>query len=200
VKTRSRFTFVVLAMAMAMLLSSCWQIARIGVTDWTLSIDEDTKTRIRLDLIKGNPELTGDAYGVVVVGWEGTQLRSGGRQFDPLGNFGGPFTGVKDTNLRTQILAGAGCAVGGTTVADISGDFSMWQVWRTPSQIDFSSITQDDALRFKQFFRPAAGAIAGLPTGFIIITGSWADDGDGVVEAFELYCQSTYAGSLYVAE
>jgi hypothetical protein len=153
-----------------------------------------------MDLIKGNPELTGDAYAFVVLGFDDAQLRSGGRQWDPLGNFGGPYTGVNDTNLRTQLLGGAGCAVGGTTVADIQADFTAWRVWRTPSQIDFSAITQDDVLRFKQFFRPAAGAVSGIPTGFIFITGSWSDDGDGVVEAFELYCQSTYAGSLYIAE
>jgi hypothetical protein len=199
-RTRSRFTLVAAAAVLALLLSSCWQISRVSVNRWVISVDADTKSAVTLDLIKSNPELTSEGYAFLVIGYDSSQMRNAGRTWDTQGNYGGPFSGVKDGSLRNQLLAGSACSLGqDTNLSDLEGDFPTWIVFRTANQIDFATVTQDDVLRVKQFFKPANGAITPLPGAFVFVSGWWGDANDnGVVNAFEVQCQATYGGALFV--
>jgi len=194
VRKRSRLTLIVLAVVMAMVLSSCWQIRRVGVNKWVITVS-DTAT-VTLDLAKDLPDQSVVGYPFVLVGFS-SNLRNAGKKWDAQGNFGGPETGVKDQSLKLSLLGDEGfCDVGGALISDIASGYSNWIALRMSTEIDLDTVAADAVLRFKHSLGIASGATVPDAGTFIYITGVWGDDGDLVAEAGETVCQSTYNGTL----
>ena len=193
-RKRSRLTLVVLAVVMAMVLSSCWQIRRVGVNTWEITVS-DTAT-VTLDLAKDVPDQDTVGYPFVIVGFS-SNLRNAGKKWDAQGNFGGPETGVKDQSLKVSLLADEGfCSIGGALMSDISSGYTNWVAFRMSSEIDLGTVAAGEILRFKHSLGVAAGATVPEQGNFIYITGLWGDDGDLVAEAGETICQWSYNGTI----
>ena len=197
-RNRSRLTLLVLAIVMALVLSSCWQIRRVGVNKWQITIAETTT--VTLDLAKDDPDSTVVGYPFVLVGFSG-DLRNAGKKWDALGNFGGPETGVKDAFLKKSILNDEGlCGVGGAVMSEVKSGYDNWVAFRMSDEIDFATVGDNEVLRFKHSLGVAAGAELGNTEAFIYIAGTFGDDGDLVAEPGETVCQSTYAGTVKVLD
>lgn len=194
VRTRSRLTLMVLAIVMALVLSSCWQIRRVGVNRWEITVS-DTAT-ITLDLAKDTSARDTVGYPFVIVGFT-SNLRNAGKKWDALGNLGGPETGVKDQSLKVSLLADEGfCSIGGASMSDLTSGVSNWVAFRMSSQVDLATVAADTILRFKHSLGVAAGAALPDEGYFTYITGLWGDDGDLVAEPGETVCQSIYTGTI----
>jgi hypothetical protein len=194
VRNRSRLTLLVLAIVMALVLSSCWQIRRVGVNKWQITVSE--RATVTLDLAKASPENDQDGYPFVMAGFT-DGLRNAGKKWDVQGNFGGPETGVKDNSLKQSVLNGdAICNVGSATFAEFSSGYSTWIALRTSNTIDLATAGDDEILRFKHSLGVAAGATVPSVQSFFYVSGIWVDDGDLVAEPGEVLCQSSYNGSM----
>ncbi|MDJ0960881.1 MAG: hypothetical protein QNJ88_09490 [Acidimicrobiia bacterium] len=194
---RSRFTLVVLAVVVALVVSSCWQIRRVRVNKWVITAAETTT--VTLDLAKDVPDQDTVGYAFVLVGIT-SNLRVAGRKWDTLGNFGGFEVGVKDALLKTSLLADEGfCSLGGASLGAAESGYSKWVAFRTSKEIDLSGVAANTILRFKHKLGVAPGATLPDVANFIYITGLWGDDGDLVPEPAETVCQSSYHGTLALA-
>lgn len=195
-QNRSRLMLMVLAIVMALVVSSCWQIRRVGVNRWEITVSETTT--VTLDLAKDVADRNVVGYPFVIVGFS-SNLRNAGKKWDAQGNFGGPETGVKDQSLKVSLLADEGfCGVGNAVMSDISGAYTNWVAFRMSDEVDMGAVAADTILRFKHSLGVAAGATVPSAGTFIYITGVWDDDGDLVAEPAETVCQSTYNGTVSI--
>lgn len=194
VRKRSRLTLMVLAIVMALVLSSCWQIRRVGVNRWQIDVSE-TAT-VTLDLAKDGPATTSEGYPFVLIGFS-DNLRNAGKKWDAQGNFGGPESGVKDQALKLSLLGDEGfCDVGGAALSEVESAYANWIALRMSDQFDLATVGDNDILRFKHSLGIASGATVPGTGYFMYISGLFGDDGDLVAEPGETVCQSVYTGAI----
>ena len=193
---RSRVVLLALAMALALVLSSCWQIRLVKVNKWTAATGEVAV--ITFDLYPAI-DMSGenDGYPIVIAAY-GTQLQNRGTTFDVFNNYNGKEKGTSDATLRSYMVANAQCDVGGTEIAELSAEWANLKVFRPAATVTGPALATTDALRVKWRVRVTNDALEGVPAPFVIMTGVWFDnDTDGVPDSDDtFYCSSSFGNTI----
>lgn len=176
----NRRTFRVVAIMLAVFAvaaSSCFTIRGTSLTNKVLGPGE--RTIVRVDMMPYNTSLAIDAKVFILVGW-----RSGDRvlpaRFDTQGNWGGPYQGKNNLELRDALMQPGACTGYGVDASELSY-FTDWEAWHTRVAIDATGPTASDfAARLRTIIRMErpAGAGSGGLLEMVIFSGAWQDDND----------------------
>lgn len=182
---RKRLGFVVGAMALTVLLSSCWVMQSFVIVDYTLDPGQSTRAKLTLrpmgEAYKG--VVTGARQfliiGVSAIGGQNTDIGVTNARWGANGQFGGPIPMGVENNLVTAL--GDDCQGGGLNFDDITG--ALWKAFATPTnkndrgKVESKSV-MDVALKAK-----AAAVDPGENYTIMGVAGAWQDDGDGNPES-----------------
>lgn len=172
---RKKALFGLLAIPMALLLSSCFLMS--GFWLQANSIPAGGKGTKATFEVRPSREGGDNNYQFFLVGVDdGNDLKVTKATWGTNGAFGGPYPLGVSADLATVI--GADCQSNGFNLADASG--VTWKGFVTPSAINDRNKVNKDLL-----VQVGIKAIAGATTGdwpVIGVTGAWADDGDGTPE------------------
>lgn len=194
-RKRSRLVILALAMALALVLSSCWQIRLVKSSQWQLAPGDVAV--ITMDLYP-TVDLAGtDGYPIVIVAYE-TSLQNRGTTFDVRNNYDGREKGTSDGTLRSYLIANNLCSVGGTDVGELASNFGQLKAFRTDAPISGDATSQTTELRVKWRAALGNGATEDFPAPFIILTGIWFDDNSNGIPGSgdTFWCAGSFGGSL----
>ncbi|HWL91211.1 MAG TPA: hypothetical protein VNP90_07580 [Actinomycetota bacterium] len=182
---RKKLGFVVGAMALTFVLSSCWVLQSFTIADYTLTPGQTTKARFTLRPMGSAyaPVFTGARQFVVVgvgaIGGQNTDIAVSNARWGTNGQFGGPVPMGVANGIVTSLAPGD-CAQSGLDFTDISG--VLWKAFATPTnkndqgKVERRSVVEV-ALRAK-----ATAVDVGENYTIMGVAGAWKDDGDGTPE------------------
>jgi hypothetical protein len=178
---RKKVSFAVGAMALTLLLSSCFLVQSFAVLDYTLNPGQGTKAKFvlrpsNLDQIGGFP---GPQYEFVILGvpTDGDLSVQNGR-WGVNGKFGGPL--LMSINGGLVAAMGSQCGSNGLNLTEITG--VTWKAFITPVKIrDRNAFEQQSVVEVN--FKAKAAAEGGEPIQLFGVAGEWVDDGDDTVES-----------------
>jgi len=188
-----RFRLVVAVLAVfSLLATACFQI--IGFT-YKDPLSPGEKGKIVVDLGPFSSSNNTTAIPFLVVGTAANLDQNGTSKFDLKVNFGGKYASTSDNTLRNLALAGGECDAGGLDADDIEGSFSTWRAFRTSVTVNSGSGALGTPFRVKVKIQRSGGA-NNSSANFVIFSGSWVDDGDGIVESGEIICTGLIQGAI----
>lgn len=197
-RTRSRrVATIVLVLVLALLTSGCFQI-RLFKIKGRYSLAPGTSTAVQLDLYPVALS-TGTASRVVIlIGLD--QLNYHSRSlFDLAGNWGGPAASTQNDTAEGLLLTAGTCAANGVDAADMATFYDDWYAFVANDVVDTTGLTWADladVYRLRIRVEREAGTTDDSLGSVVVFAGFWVDDGDGVVEAGEMLCNSMVATSI----
>jgi len=196
---RGRFRLVAVALAaFAMVMSSCFVMRVVQLTEKSLGPGEQTRYKISLYRVSDAQDNT--AYTFLLVGLKDLDMSSISK-FDQKANFGGPFNATSDTSLRDELTGTTNlCSAGGTSAKEIfdSGDMESWHAIRSTVKIN-SANGGFNARNLTKFLVTRQGGTSNTGHGEIVIfAGWWTDPTDDLVagSAAEVGCTSVYFSNV----
>ncbi|MCB2225007.1 MAG: hypothetical protein KQH83_12660 [Actinobacteria bacterium] len=190
---------VPLVLALALVTSGCFQIRYFQQKpDGAIGPDEVGKVYLRLYQVSQS-EMNTDAYTFILIGIDADLKLKLVGNFDTKGNFGGPFTRVRDDDLRDVLIADDNCSANGISASDITG-MANWYAYRTDVKMDSTAGGYNDPLlvhvRLKRNFADPDDR-----GDFVIFSGTWADlTGEGDPDPGEAVCAGMIFSSYSASE
>ena len=168
-----------LLLVVSLLASSCFYVGKVEIEEQDIFPDETTEVKIKL-YPASNTESAHLGYTFLLIGYVDID-RGTIKKIDAGGHYGGPYTAVRDLDLRNVLLNS--CAT--SAIPDLD-EFHAdeWQAWRTPVKV-----MADSGLSIK--FRHSVTAPSTVQGGLarlVIYSGQWIDDGDGTPASVEMFC------------
>lgn len=192
--TKTRFRLIAAALlAFSLVLSSCFTIRVINISPKALGPGDTAKINVKL--FRSASSLDTSWRVVLLIGLNNLDPGSVSK-FDKTGNFGGPFAKVTDNDARDILLTGTECTVYGIDAADLVGSFAEWRAYRTIGAVDSSAAAVTKQFKVTLKVDRAAGTPNDGYGDYVIFSGAWNDDGDGVPEAGEFICTGMMGGSI----
>ena len=179
--------------AMALLLSSCFVMQGFTLRATSLNPGKSTKAVFTLHPYGTD---SNSQYEFVLIGVENSNdLTVQGAKWGTNGKFGGPKAMSSEPSLDETLVSDGGCGSNGLDFGSITG--MTWKGFMTTGKIrDRGQVDQKAAVEV------GVKAIASAATGnqtVIGVSGSWADDGDHVIEAADtFYCGGIVVSNVYV--
>lgn len=174
--TRSAFRAVaILVAAMTLLLSSCFAIRGISLSDRSLSPADRTAIRFNLRPFSTNTHTTTKPF--LLIGSIDAD-RVGDVRFDVQGNWGGPYLGKNTVGLANELLQPGACVSYGLDASELEADFDLWEAWHTQVTIDSSSLGLagiNQTLRAILRVERPAGTANGDVAELVVFSGAWND-------------------------
>jgi len=184
------------AAVLPLVLSSCFVLQSFSVTAGTLALGEKTTARFTLRPTSTSPD---KSYQFVVVGVDNpAQLAVGKATWGTNGTFGGPAPMVAEPNLDDALVAAA-CGSNGVTFDEVTG--MTWKGFRTATKVADKGKVGTPAV-VDVVIKAKSTASTDTRDGVVGWTGTWLDDGDGIVESNgdDAYACSGFAtSSVYIA-
>jgi hypothetical protein len=184
------------AAVLPLVLSSCFVLQSFGVTAGTLTPGAKTKAVFTLRPNSTTPDTN---YQFVVVGVDDpAQLVVGKATWGTNGTFGGPAPMVAEPNLDDALMART-CGSNGVTFDEITG--VTWKGFRTATAVNDKGKVGTPAV-VEVVVKAKSTATTGMRDGLVGWTGTWLDDGDGIVESNgdDVYvCSGLATSSVYIA-
>ena len=181
-----------MAVPLVVLLSGClFMLQGFVVLDGHIEPGSKTKARFTLRPATTNNDRI---YQFVVVGVDdGADLKVGKAKWGTNGKFGGPRRMPVSAPLPAALGASGGCIVSGFNFGNVTD--TTWKGFilqvRTKGKVK-QTATVDVVIKAAQ------GATAGSEP-VIGVTGSWADNGDGIVSGADTFvCSGASTSSVYV--
>jgi hypothetical protein len=196
-----RVAFVGLVLALALVSSGCFQI-RMFKIEGRYSLETTApadQTAVQVDLypmalataLQQNDRI------VLLIGLQNLDFRLM-QQWDPAGNWGGPYTAVRNDAIATYLRQGDNCTANGIEASDITG--MEWLGFASPGNVTAMGLTWEDlADVFRIRFRVARPAETDdFDYGSVVVfSAGWLEsDGDGIPEDDELVCTGMVAFSV----
>ena len=191
--SRGRFRLVAVAiLAFAMVMSSCFVIRVVQLTNKSLGPGEQTRFKVSMYRAADNSDSTG--YVFLLVGLEDLDL-SNFAKFDQKENFGGPFNSTSDNSLRDELVGTAAlCTAGGMSAKEVydAGTMDSWHAYRTTVKVN-STNGGFNARNLVKFLLTRSASTSDVDYGQVVIFGgTWIDPtNDGAAtSAAEVGCTS----------
>jgi len=190
--TKARFRLMAAGLvAFSLVLSSCFTLRVIGISPKSLGPGDTAKINVKLYPVSSST--TGAAPVVLLIGLEGLDPGTVSN-FDKKGNFGGPFSRVTDNAIRDIMLAE--CTIYGVDASAVEPNFDEWRAYRTIAAVNSAAGPITKAFKVSIEVDRAAGTDDTSFGYYVVFSGMWLDDGDGVVESGETVCNGMMGGSV----
>ncbi len=193
-----RLPIVVLILVLALLTSGCFQI-RLFKIQGRYSLAPGAATAVQMDLYPVALSLGNAGQRVVIlIGLEQLDYHSRS-QFDLAGNWGGPMGSTLDSTAETVLLSGGVCMANGIDAADMGASYDEWFAFVSNSTVDTTGITWAnlaEVFRLRIRVQREAGTDDDSLGNVVVFSAWWMDDGNGIVEAGEIVCNSMVATSI----
>ncbi|HUF59766.1 MAG TPA: hypothetical protein VMR89_09830 [Actinomycetota bacterium] len=183
---RKKLGFVVGAMALTFVLSSCWALQSFVIVDYTLTPGQATKAKFTLrpmgsdyaSVFTGARQFVIIGVGTLASG-QNTDIGVSKARWGVNGQFGGPIPMGVENNLVTAL--GTDCSSSGLNFADITG--VLWKAFATPVNKNDGGKVEKKSVIDVVLKAKAAAVDPGENYTIMGVAGAWQDDGDGNPEA-----------------
>jgi hypothetical protein len=175
---RKKLGFAVGAMALTVVLSSCFALQGFVIVDYTLTPGQATKARFTLRAMDADYKIGGRQFvivGVNALATQDTDIAVQSATWGATGTFGGPTPMGIENNLVTAM--GTDCSASGLNFADITG--VLWKAFATPTNKNDQGKVEVKAVVDVRIRAKAAQVDPGENYAIMGVAGLWSDDGDG---------------------
>jgi hypothetical protein len=190
---RKKLGFVVGGIALTLLLSSCWIQQSFSVVDYTVDTGQTTKAQFVLRPL--DEALKTNTHQFVLIGVTNSDvIGASNAKWGTNDKFGGPLNMPASATLAGAI--GTDCDSNGVNYSTITGfDFKGFV---TPHAIRDRGLVESKAVA-QVSLKVKAGASVGVTYTVMGISGSWVDDGDGLVNSADSFtCWGIGTSGIYV--
>lgn len=190
---KKKLGFVVGALALTFMLSSCFMLVSFGILDYTLTPGQTTKARFTLRPTNFEnsigPPATGPQYEFVIIGIEsGSDLQANTAKWGTTGTFGGPTTMAPNGALIGAM--GSACSGHGINFQDLTG--LTFKAYVTPTKIADKNKFGRSAV-VEVVIKAQADASPGDEAVIFGIAGNWVDDGNDTPDGADFFLCSGVA-------
>lgn len=190
-----RFRLAALVTAVAMVLSSCMLVMQgFSLVDGSVPPGTKTKARFTLRPLNSNPS---EAFQFVLLGFPTDSGLSGAKAtWGTNGAFDGPYKMGVSSGLAEAMAASGSCTANGLEFASITN--MVWKAYMTRDPIATEGRVDTEVI-VDVAIKVAATATSDASVTVFGVTGSWSDDGDGIINAADgFFCGGMSSLQLYV--